>query len=259
MTRTPTNRLLALELDDRIIGLLNDLLTRLGQHWGLTIESGLRMGSGTALAMYWHHRHSTDVDLSVLEDEFNKGWVNGARSLREYLNKQKQQGEIKWFRYVRGCVGWERPNSGEVSLSLSRLERRNATHQEATTGIPLAPIRDILGGKLLGRVLTQNRLLVRDAYDLCTAAEQEPHIFKEVIDEAYEIPEHMHTLINRIKSTNKRIIEGRPIIEPADTGLTYDPWRRFVELAEPILQEIDDERAQKDTRIRLKNTREHGE
>ena len=239
MTHTPTDKLLTLELDDRIIGLLNDILARLDQHWGLTIESGLRMGGGTALAMYWHHRHSTDVDLSVLEDEYKKGWDIGAQSLREYLNKQKQQGEIKWFRYGLGGIGWVRPNSGEVSLSLSRFKRSNATHLEATTGIPLAPIRDILGGKLLGRVLTQNRLLVRDAYDLCTAAEQEPRIFKEVISEAYEIPEYLNTLINRIKSTNRRIIEGRPIIEPADTGLTYDPWRRFVDLVEPILREID--------------------
>lgn len=240
MTLTPTNRLLVLELDDRIIDLLNDILARLDQHWGLTIESGLRLGGGTALAMYWHHRHSTDIDLSVLEGEFKKGWDNGAQSLREYLNKQKQLGEIKWFRYSLGGIGWERPKSGEVSLSLSRLERRNATHQEATTGIPLAPIRDILRGKLLGRVLNQNRLLVRDAYDLCTAAEREPRIFKAVINEAYAIPEFVNTLINRIKSTNKRIIEGRPIIEPTDTGLTYDPWRRFVGLVEPILREIDD-------------------
>ena len=242
MTLTPTNRVLTLELDDRNIGLLSDILARLEQHWELTIESGLRLGGGTALAMHWDHRFSTDIDLSVPEGEYQKGWRRGGQSLREYLVKQREEGQIRRMRCTPGGLSWRRLNSGEVSLSISKRRRRNPTHRESSTGIPVVVIRDILEGKLFGRVLGFNLLLARDAYDLCTAAERVPRVFKQVIERVYkDRPEDVMILINRIKSSNVRIIEGRPIIEPTDTGLTYDPWRRFVEFVEPILREVNDE------------------
>lgn len=238
MTPTPTNKLVALELDERNLDMLRDILTQLERFMGLTVESGLRLGGGTVLAMHWKHRFSTDIDLSAAEAILREKWNEGARAMMEYLRAQKEQGRIRKERVARMGIAWSRYDTGEVSLSISTRKQHDPTHRESTTGITLAPISEILEGKLEARVLTFNRLLARDAYDFCTTAEREPSLFKQMVENELKKPEGIDRLkgvINQIKYSNRRIIEGQPIIDPIDIQLAYDPWRRFVELTEPIV------------------------
>jgi len=58
--------------------------------------SSLVLGGGTVLAMHWHHRHSTDLDFIVEEDE-----PLHAGALRNRLAVLQRQGRIDVWRYAR--------------------------------------------------------------------------------------------------------------------------------------------------------------
>ena len=63
--------------------------------------SALVMGGGTVLAMHWHHRHSTDLDFVVEEDE-----PLDARALRSRLETLQRQGRIDvWLSIARSRKG----------------------------------------------------------------------------------------------------------------------------------------------------------
>ena len=251
MTPIPTNQLIPIDLDARNVSLLDDILSRLDTYLGLTVESGLRLGGGTALAMHWKHRFSTDVDLSVPSPIFESGFNKGSESLRQYLVDQRSQGLLRRIHFGTTSIAWVRPDLGEVSLSISRIDRRDPTHMETSTGLPLAPIQDILEGKLLGRVIGFGRLLVRDAYDLCTAAEREPIIFRQVMKRASANPDALQCIFNRINNGLKRIIEERPLLEPTKSDFVYDPWAKFVELAELTLLDLNKDQRQTVTLTQL--------
>ena len=69
-------------------GVVADLLVR---EW-----STLILGGGTVLAMRWNHRHSTDLDFVVEEDE-----PPDAGALRKHLEALQRRGRIDVWRYAR--------------------------------------------------------------------------------------------------------------------------------------------------------------
>ena len=195
------------------------------------VFSSLRLGGGTTLAMRWHHRHSTDIDLALDSDLAVDFMRRYREALRDALNTLKSQGAIRRFYVGRQSVEWRYADSGPVSISASRRRYdMSLLDVEAKTCMPLAPTYEILRGKLLGRVLMGNKLLARDGYDLACAFTYDEQAMKRLMDEVHELePERLSTLTQLIGNAPGRIVLGRPLLNATHNEVAKDPWRAFLE------------------------------
>lgn len=187
------------------------------------------MGGGTALAMRWGHRLSTDVDLAVDVAAFTRMNDERRPEIGEALESLKERGEITKFGYRRHIIEMHFP-TGPVSLVGSALSGSEATSDEAElhTGVKLVRTEEILLSKIIGRTLGRGSLLVRDGYDLASAIELDPEPLNNAAsrlaeDEWSALERHMSMVVGQ----RRRIILGRPLIEPKNPELARDPWRRF--------------------------------
>lgn len=202
-------------------------------------SENLRMGGGTALAMRWKHRVSTDIDL-ILDKPVHRAFLSRASGdLTAALQALQQRGEIRGWRLSPRFAGWEFADSGPISLSASSMQRA-CDGREAETGVALAATESILTGKLMGRVLGAGALLVRDGYDLCCAFRYDREAALAVLDRAKaEFPDDLDALCARIGDAGKRIIAGRPLMSAAHPVLAHDPWGAFVEIFKGLETEPD--------------------
>ena len=203
---------------------------------GINASEDLRLGGGTSLAMIWKHRRSTDFDFAMPRELLTERLRVGHQALGEVLKNLKQRGLIRKWRVWGAGLKWVWRNGCEVSISHLKQERTTPTHAESTTGTPLSPIEDVLRGKLIGCVLTNNKLVVRDAYDLMVAHREEPELFQRLIHEALENTDNLSALVQHIKSNKNRIIVGRPLLEPDDPKLAHDPWGHFAEVVGQMIE-----------------------
>lgn len=198
----------------------------------------LHLGGGTALAMRWQHRHSTDVDLAMPAPFGERLVAKHGRKVNEALAQLRQNGAIRPRFFFAGRTGsWHYVDSGPVSLSLSD-ERfiPDDLDREAETGTPVAPAFSILRGKLIGRVIGGGRLLARDGYDLACAFRCDPAMAEALVQEAQRTePAQFAALLRTVREAGRRIVIGRPLIDPAHPEVAHDPWGCFVEEAESVL------------------------
>ena len=199
----------------------------------------LRLGGGTALAMRWRHRHSTDVDYAMNAD-LARSFIDRARSdLRRELGRMAAEGDIKRsFRVGAQSATWTYADSGPVSLSAARAPlETDSMDWETDTGTPIAPVEGILRGKLVGRVIQGGKLLARDGYDLCCMFRYASNVAEALVQEAIRDHEHdFEQTIETIKRSSTRILAGRPLMGAAHKDLARDPWRRFAELVSDVLR-----------------------
>lgn len=223
------------EPDARLIRLEGNPGTSLRRAWPLFSQwvswSQVRMGGGTALAMRWGHRLSTDVDLAVDIAAFTRMNDERQPEISKALASLKESGEITKFGYRRHIIEIYFP-TGPVSLVGSALSGSKATSDQAEfhTGVKLVKTEEILLSKIVGRTLGRGSLLVRDGYDLASAIELDPEPLNSAAsrlndDEWAALVRHMSVVVGQ----RQRIILGRPLIEPKDPELARDPWRRFAE------------------------------
>ena len=199
----------------------------------------LRLGGGTALAMRWGHRHSTDIDYAINAD-LARDFINRARSdLRQELGRMAAEGVIKRsFRVGAQSATWTYADSGAVSVSAARSPlETDGMDREADTGTPMAPVDGILRGKLVGRVIHGGKLLARDGYDLCCMFRYAPDVAETLVQEAVRDHEQdFERIIETILASSTRILMGRPLKEAAHKDLVRDPWRRFAELVSDVVR-----------------------
>ena len=189
------------------------------------------MGGGTALAMRWAHRLSTDVDLAMDVAAFIKMNDERQPEISKALASLKERGEITKFGYRRHIIEMHFP-TGPVSLVGSALSGAEATSDQAEfhTGVKLVKTEEILLSKIIGRTLGRGSLLVRDGYDLASAIELDPGPLESAAsrlndDEWGALERQMSAVVGQ----RRRIILGRPLIEPKDPKLARDPWRHFAQ------------------------------
>ena len=197
----------------------------------------LYLGGGTALSMRWAHRHSTDIDLAMpmpMAEEFVR---KHGQAVNDALAKLRQSGTIKRQCFFAGRTGaWTYLDSGPVSLSVSPY-RFDATtlDREEQTGTLMIPAFDILRGKLMGRAIDGGKLLARDGYDLACAFRYDPSAIESLVQEAWATRSaELAELCEMVKASNRRIIMGRPLMQPAHPEYAHDPWRHFVVQAEAL-------------------------
>ncbi|MCY4215199.1 MAG: nucleotidyl transferase AbiEii/AbiGii toxin family protein [Gammaproteobacteria bacterium] len=195
----------------------------------------VRLGGGTALAMRWRHRLSTDIDFAM-QGNLALAFINRVRdALSGDLRARKAKGELRKFRVGWRTAMWLYTDSGPVSLSASDYGQGDGMDWESDTKIAVAPTRDILRGKLFGRVLDGNRLLARDGYDLCAAFRHDIEAVRGLIEEAKRYRgEDLSNICQLVVDSGRRIIEGRPLLGAIHDDLAHDPWREFVRLVETV-------------------------
>ena len=205
---------------------------------GISSDTGLRLGGGTALAMLWEHRLSTDVDLAMPGIALQNAVRSGYGRIQPALVALREQGIIKQFRVSgAGSISWRLADGNEVSVSCAWGARSAPRDMEAITGIPLSPVLDILRGKLVGRAIGSGRLLARDGYDLCMATHREPNTFRKLIDEVHrDERDQLYGLMSRIQNSKRRIIEGRPLLDPSDPQMAHDPWGEFGKIVNSLIE-----------------------
>ena len=194
-------------------------------------RNALRLGGGTALALLWRHRHSTDIDLSM-DGEALRAFVRRNRaSLLARLSSLHEAGTIRsgWHLSPR-AVMWRYREQGPFSIV--RAQSGQPSHVEKATGIRLEPVRDILRGKLIGRALEAGQLLDRDGYDLCCAFDFARMDMVAVLTEAQEEYDWGDGL--PLQRTGRR---GRRLIDPANPGYVNDPWSAFAAKAACALRD----------------------
>ncbi len=191
----------------------------------------IRLGGGTALAVRWEHRHSTDIDLAVDAGFFENIRAECESELRQRLARMADRGEIKRRFYVgRGGLRFVYSDTGEVSLSAARspLPPETGWEIEANTRVPLAPVERILLGKLVGRVFQGGRMLARDGYDLASAFIHAPEasaVFMRRIRADW--PDELDALLRAIENGGKKFLDGRALLLPLHPSIARDPWRAF--------------------------------
>ena len=195
----------------------------------------LRLGGGTALAMRWNHRLSTDIDYAM-ERQLTFAFINRARqALNEDLGRRRASGEVKKYRVGWRTATWEYADTGPVSLSASDQRQSEHMDWEVDTGVAVAPTYAILRGKLFGRVLDGNKLLVRDGYDLCAAFRHDSEPISTLVQEAKQMRgEDLSNICEAIVSAGRRIVLGRALTDAIHKDLAHDPWGTFVDLVENL-------------------------
>ena len=183
-----------------------------------TSQGNLVLGGGTVLAMYWHHRHSTDLDLVVAEEP-----MPAVAGVRPHLERLQGRGALKEWRIHRGRSVLLDGPGGKVSFVFEprRPETENHTHLY----IPCESRASILRKKLLYRVVESGRFLTRDFYDFAWAASRHPALFREASGDLS--PDDLQLIENRClqlaKSKPERRL-GPPVLRAADRELARNQW-----------------------------------
>jgi len=139
-------------------------------------EQHFRLGSGTALAMRWAHRHSTDVDLFTDSESYKRLW--------QQRDAFKRAGTPKVFAVRRWNTKIVLPGGGEVTLFTSSPQTDDPRSDDTVAGtrVPLETNAEILAKKLWGQMLDSEQLLARDFYDFAVARRHDPAAVNAAID-----------------------------------------------------------------------------
>lgn len=137
-------------------------------------EHRFRLGGGTALAMRWAHRHSTDVDLFTDRGSYKRLWQRRDAFKPAVVESAGPTEVLAVRRWNTKIVLLE---GGEVTLftSAPQTDEPRSTDTIAGTKVPLETNAEILAKKLWGRMLDSEQLLLRDLYDFAVAHHHDPN------------------------------------------------------------------------------------
>ena len=198
-------------------------------------ESELRLGGGTALAMRWRHRHSTDIDLWMDARDFER-LTDGKRVAELTAALERACPDADSLTVGKGFVSVWLGNN-ELSVYPSERATSDALSNDQVTGtlIRLESSAEILTRKLVYRIWLKGDIVPRDVYDLAWCERAEP--------QALQIAKNGlgHREQAGISDELRRIAEGktvwtegeRPIIDPADPALVETMALRVADLLEP--------------------------
>ncbi len=190
--------------------------------------SSLVLGGGTVLAMHWNHRHSTDLDFLVEEDE-----PPDAGALREALEALQRQGRIDIWRYARRRSVMLTSAGVRLSLVFEGVDAGVSTEDRTAMDIRCESPSSILTRKLFGRVLDSGQMVSRDFYDFAWAALHRPPLWARV--SARLLPEERGRIVRECRSivrSRKGRRTGRPVLRPSDPELARDVWAACARLLE---------------------------
>ncbi len=201
-------------------GVIEELLVR---DW-----SRLVLGGGTVLAMHWNHRHSTDLDFVVEEDE-----PPDAGALRDRLEALQRQGRIDVWRYARRRSVMLTAGGVRLSFVFEGVDAGVSTEGRTAMAVRCESPGSILTRKLFGRVLDSGQMVSRDFYDFAWAALHRPPLWAQVSGRL--LPEERGRLVRECRSiarSRKGRRTGRPVLRPSDPELARNVWATCARLLE---------------------------
>ena len=203
------------------------------------MPSDIRFGGGTALALQWAHRHSTDLDFAVDQDVFDRAFPIQERQQIKQVFDQQRDSPLNPIPLTALTLNWRmmgcRIQGIPVSLVRSRLSQRAtpdilSRYVVGQSAIHLVESAVILKGKIEGRLMNAHSPVDRDGYDLAYALKYHPTIFYEALK---NIPSGI--FCERVASCCGVTGVGRAILAPADPSLADDPWGYLNDHAETIM------------------------
>ena len=161
----------------------------LGHHLGG--EHHMHLGGGTALAMRWQHRHSTDVDLFVDPAAYAR-LFEAEQQFGADLDRQTDSA-----RHIAIEPGFARivlADGGEVSLSpsLSLTAVPLSTDTVRGTRVPLETTAEILAKKLRYYMIQNVQIVPRVLYDIAFARRRDPDALQTALSTLNE--DHIHDI-----------------------------------------------------------------
>ena len=190
--------------------------------------SSLVLGGGTVLAMHWNHRHSTDLDFVVEEDE-----PMDAGLLRDRLEALQRQGRIDVWRYARRRSVMLTAGGVRLSFVFEGIDADVSITGRTALDIGCESPGSILTRKLFGRVLDSGQMVSRDFYDFAWAALHRPPLWARV--SRHLLPEERARIVRECRSiarSRKGRRTGRPVLRPSDPALARDVWATCARLLE---------------------------
>lgn len=190
--------------------------------------SKLVLGGGTVLAMHWHHRHSTDLDFVVEEDE-----PIDAGALRDRLEALQRQGRIDVWRYARRRSVMLTAGGTRLSFVFEGFDAGVSIEGRTAMDIRCEAPGSILMRKLFGRVLDSGQMVSRDFYDFAWAALHRPPLWALVSGRL--LPEERARIVSECRSianSRKGRRTGRPVLRPSDPALARNVWATCARLLE---------------------------
>ncbi len=167
------------DLPEGPAGLFEAVREAFGEHLGG--EQHMRLGGGTALAMRWAHRHSTDVDLFTEREAYTRLWRRRDGFKRDV---EERAGTPQVFAVRRWNTRIVLQGGGEITLFTigPQTEEPSSADTIAGTRVPLETNAEILAKKLWGRMLDSEELLTRDLYDFAVAQRHDPDAVKAAMN-----------------------------------------------------------------------------
>lgn len=190
--------------------------------------STLVLGGGTVLAMHWLHRHSTDLDFVVEEDE-----PLDAGAVRDRLETLQRQGRIDVWRYARRRSVMLAAGGVRLSFVFEGADAGVSIEGRTAMGIRCESPGSILTRKLFGRVLDSGQMVSRDFYDFAWAALHRPPLWAQV--SGHLLPEERARIVRECRSiarSRKGRRTGRPVLRPSDPELARDVWTACARMLE---------------------------
>lgn len=185
------------------------------------------LGGGTALAARWQHRRSTDIDLFMEAADFQELYGKLETSLN------KATGLLTWH----DGPGWCRGSfaEGEFSIAttppLINRDQAEGRDVDGKWGITLEYPDEILAKKLRLRIYGNGEFVVRDCYDLVTAAEEYPDVLEcalSILTERQRVE-----IAAEMRSRNMvGMLEGRTLDTPHHPEWIHDLSLRTAEIVE---------------------------
>ena len=191
--------------------LLEAVRRPLGHHLGG--EHHLHLGSGTALATRWGHRHSTDVDLFVDPAAYAR-LFRGEQQFRADLERQTRS--ARSIAIEPGFARIVLADGGEVSLSTSPSLTADPLSADTVrgTGVPLETTAEILAKKLRYRMIQNAQIVTRDLYDIAFARRNDTGALQTALSTLNE--DHIHDIDAELSYLRPGWIERhhQPLIAP---------------------------------------------
>ena len=190
----------------------------------------LRLGGGTALAMFWgDHRRSTDLDFAISNSAFFD-IMNSPRKIiqiREDLRKKRSDGLPISAISIRPAIIGFKAEGTPISLVPSKFsaDLEKEIFSEATvdsTPVRLAKPEFILRSKILGRLIQGKKATDRDGYDLAVMLKHHPSLTKTVLNGMN--PMEKANFAASVKENDGILGQGRGILQPKYPEIAENPW-----------------------------------
>ncbi|MCY4198062.1 MAG: nucleotidyl transferase AbiEii/AbiGii toxin family protein [Rhodobacteraceae bacterium] len=173
----------------------------------------LILGGGTALAARWgNHRRSTDIDLCLARNIFDKYFDQIAVQLAKNF-----VGAVKVVDAINPGIT-ARSMEGEFSIATSPpllpeiVPAEMDADRDAVWGIRLEPTAEILAKKLFHRMGEKEKFVSRDLYDIRTAAEEDPDALQRAL--ATLVPAIRNGLVKTVSGLGAQAAKlGRPLTD----------------------------------------------